>query len=166
MAATETSQYLGMAASSPGAGEQLQQLPQLCAGSHQLRVDTLPHHYTSYRHPHHYQPAKYSAAGARPPVYSTPQHLATKPNPDPASAAAVTVVAAAPSSPSVSPCHSNYTGQSTDCSVSVSGSDHELISDSLQVVSLDSALAPPPPQPKPRKVPPAVPSKTVHASLV
>ena len=84
------------------------------------------------------------------------------------------MVAAAPSSPSVSPCHSNYTGQSTDCSVSVSGSDHELISDSLQVVSLDSALAPPPPpsaappppQPKPRKVPPAVPSKTVHASLV
>ena len=44
-------------------------------------------------------------------------------------------------SPSVSPVNSNYTGgQSTDCSVSVSGSDHELISDSLQVVSLPPHL--------------------------
>ena len=88
-------------------------------------------------------------------------------------------------SPSVSPVNSNYTGgQSTDCSVSVSGSDHELISDSLQVVSLPphlevSSEAGPPslqqaqavqtssrPEPRPRKIPPAVPSKTVHASLV
>ena len=84
-----------------------------------------------------------------------------------------------PGSPSISPVNSNYTGgQSTDCSVSVSGSDHELISDNLQVVML-----PPPhvshvatetdttqfshrPEPKPRKIPPAVPNKTVHASLV
>ena len=96
-------------------------------------------------------------------------------------------------SPSVSPVNSNYTaGQSTDCSVSVSGSDHELISDSLQVVMLppldndddhhtnhhDVVVAPSiireqnnlhqsaRPEPKPRKIPPAVPSKTVHASLV
>ena len=79
----------------------------------------------------------------------------------------------AAASPSVSPVNSNYTGggQSTDCSVSVSGSDHELISDSLQVVSLPpeaglGAHAQLRPEPKPRKIPPAVPSKTVHASLV
>ena len=79
--------------------------------------------------------------------------------------------AASAQSPSVSPVNSNYStaaGQSTDCSVSVSGSDHELISESLQVLVL-----PPPhtetgprPEPKPRKIPPAVPNKTVHASLV
>ena len=76
-------------------------------------------------------------------------------------------------SPSVSPVNSNYStaaGQSTDCSVSVSGSDHELISES---VGLQVVLLPPPstdtgprPEPKPRKIPPAVPNKTVHASLV
>ena len=83
-------------------------------------------------------------------------------------------------SPSISPVNSNYTGDrhSTDCSVSVSGSDHELISDSLQVVSLpphvsvgtetsDHGLTSlQGPVPKPRKIPPAVPNKTVHASLV
>ena len=92
-------------------------------------------------------------------------------------------------SPSVSPVNSNYTGggQSTDCSVSVSGSDHELIGDNLQVVMLpphsnDENIAALTsinrdnrgilhqsnykPEPKPRKIPPAVPNKTVHASLV
>lgn len=92
-------------------------------------------------------------------------------------------------SPSISPVNSNYTaGQSTDCSVSVSGSDHELVSDSLQVVMIpplksetsesresilneDSRDLNHPsnlqrPEPKPRKIPPAVPNKTVHASLV
>jgi len=92
-------------------------------------------------------------------------------------------------SPSISPVNSNYTaGQSTDCSVSVSGSDHELVSDSLQVVMIpplksetgesresilneDSRDLSHPsnlqrPEPKPRKIPPAVPNKTVHASLV
>ena len=79
-------------------------------------------------------------------------------------------------SPSVSPVNSNYStaaGQSTDCSVSVSGSDHELISESLQVLVLPPVLPPPHsepaqhrPEPKPRKIPPAVPNKTVHASLV
>ena len=78
-----------------------------------------------------------------------------------------------PQSPSISPVNSNYStaaGQSTDCSVSVSGSDHELISES---VGLQVVVLPPPatetgprPEPKPRKIPPAVPNKTVHASLV
>ena len=72
--------------------------------------------------------------------------------------------------------------------MSVSGSDHELVSDSLQVVMIpplksetsesresilneDSRDLNHPsnlqrPEPKPRKIPPAVPNKTVHASLV
>ena len=99
-----------------------------------------------------------------------------------------------PQSPSVSPVHSNY-GQSTDCSVSVSGSDHELCGEAtLQVVTRLQPRPRPPhcstlqhpqrthadystlscshdtlqtrPEPKPRKIPPAVPNKTVHASLV
>merc|ERR1719479_451998 len=66
-------------------------------------------------------------------------------------------------SPSVSPVNSNYStaaGQSTDCSVSVSGSDHELISESLQVLVLPppNSEAGPRPEPKPRKIPPAVPN--------
>lgn len=92
-------------------------------------------------------------------------------------------------SPSISPVNSNYTaGQSTDCSVSVSGSDHELVSDSLQVVMIPPIKSDASesretvlnedgrdlnhpsnlqrPEPKPRKIPPAVPNKTVHASLV
>jgi hypothetical protein len=77
---------------------------------------------------------------------------------------------ARPLAPSVSPANSTYTGgQSTDCSVSVSGSDHEEAT-GLQVVTVGSPpQAPGPrvrPEPRPRKVPPAVPSKTVHASLV
>lgn len=73
-------------------------------------------------------------------------------------------------SPSISPVNSTFTvGQSTDCSVSVSGSDHEMVGDTLQVVTpsyqdvREKFLRP---EPKPRKVPPAVPNKTVHASLV
>ena len=90
-------------------------------------------------------------------------------------------------SSSVSPVNSIYTaGHSTDCSVSVSGSDNELIRDSLQVVMIPPSQAPedgvdqphlkyqpslqtisrPEPKPKPHKIPPAVPNKTVHASLV
>ena len=93
-------------------------------------------------------------------------------------------------SPSVSPVNSTFTvGQSTDCSVSVSGSDHEMIGDTLQVLTplqpaeqykysdqlrfsrTDPNLAEQykfsvRPEPKPRKIPPAVPNKTVHASLV
>ena len=132
-----------------------------------------------------------------------------------------------PLSPSVSPVNSTYTtGHSTDCSVSVSGSDHELVTGDaagLQVVavtlprlqssaqhvnelqtaarhvselqnaarhvnehvrqvkeppSLARHPSRPEPkprktlqynnesEPKPRKTPPAVPNKTVHASLV
>jgi len=92
---------------------------------------------------------------------------------------------------SPSPVNSTYTGgQSTDCSVSVSGSDHELVAgdSGLQVVTVtearasgsqaagldlratSSALRPPPPEyrarPQAKKTPPAVPNKTVHASLV
>ena len=78
-------------------------------------------------------------------------------------------------SPSISPVNSTFTvGQSTDCSVSVSGSDHEMTGEPLQVVTPGSTLKYPAaatakqrPDPKPRnKIPPAVPNKTVHASLV
>ena len=93
-------------------------------------------------------------------------------------------------SPSISPVNSTFTlGQSTDCSVSVSGSDHEMVGEQLQVVTLPHQQQQQQhhqqlhhliyasqqevakekggrPEPKPRKIPPAVPNKTVHASLV
>ena len=88
-------------------------------------------------------------------------------------------------SPSISPVNSTFTlGQSTDCSVSVSGSDHEMVGEQLQVVTLphhqqlhqliyadhqeikEKGRPEGRPEPKPRKIPPAVPNKTVHASLV
>ena len=72
-------------------------------------------------------------------------------------------------SPSISPVNSTFTvGQSTDCSVSVSGSDHEMTGEPLQVVTPSHKFSGPAkrPEPKPRKIPPTVPNKTVHASLV
>jgi hypothetical protein len=91
-------------------------------------------------------------------------------------------------SPSISPVNSTLTagGQSTDCSVSVSGSDHEMAANSdastLQVVTPHQAHVVAisharsayeqytshhqRSENKMKKIPPAVPNKTVHASLV
>jgi hypothetical protein len=81
-----------------------------------------------------------------------------------------------PLSPSASPVNSTHTGgQSTGCSVSVSGSDHELdVGDTtgLQVVAIREVSSDRGRERGQRaenrtwKIPPPVPCKTVHASLV